>query len=94
MPFAEGDSIAELAGVVASRPGIPAGAPPPTLRGRIQRDTGVSFTQPGDDGEPVTVQVFQEGDIVAGDFKARNDILIQPSLIVTAGDENEMFFGD
>lgn len=93
LPFSTGsDGNNDLVGVVvneASSAGIDL---PPTVFGRISRDTGVAIQQ-NINGNLVTVPIFQSGTIAGVDFEAVNEILIQPSLIVTAGDQHEIFVG-
>jgi len=52
----------------------------------------VSFALPGGGG--VEVPIFQTGVVAAEDFTARTDVLIQPSLIVVAGAQHEIFVGN
>ena len=93
LPFATGDDGSDLFGFVNSQPTIAGVNAIPTLFGRVQRDTGVSFvTEQG--GVPVTVPVLQSGNIAALDFRGSNEVLIQPSLVVAAGAEHEIFVGD
>lgn len=66
---------------------------PPTLVGQISRDTGVAVQQ-NVNGVPVSIPVFQTGTIAGVDFEAVNEVLIQPSLVLTAGDEHEIFVGN
>jgi type II secretory pathway component GspD/PulD (secretin) len=86
----------EVSGFVQSSPvpgGLPSEPPPGTsFFGRVARDTGVSFTLPGGGG--VEIPIMQTGVVSAGDFTARTEVLIQPSLIVTAGEQHEIFVGD
>jgi len=92
LPFAAGSDTNDLFGVVTSSPGLPSGVEP-AFFGRVQRDSGVSF-ETSQGGIPVTVPILQTGTIAAVDFEATNEVLIQPSLIVTAGEEHEIFVGD
>jgi type II secretory pathway component GspD/PulD (secretin) len=85
----------DTAGIVVSSP-LPGGlpvepGPNTTFFGRVSRDTGVSFALPGGGG--VEVPIFQTGVVVAEDFTARTDVLIAPSLVVTAGEQHEIFVG-
>jgi general secretion pathway protein D len=93
VPFSTSDDVS---GFVQSSPvsgGLPTEAPPGTsFFGRVARDTGVSFALPGGGG--VEIPILQTGVVSAGDFTARTDVLIQPSLIVTAGEQHEIFVGD
>ncbi len=93
-PFATGDDASEFVGVVSHTPSLEGVQAAPTFFGRVQRDTGVSFVAPGDDGNAVTVPVLQSGTFAAADFEGRTEVLIQPSLIVTAGEQHEIFVGD
>ncbi|MCR9095881.1 MAG: hypothetical protein NXI30_16795 [bacterium] len=94
LPFTDGsDGNNDLVGVVvneASSAGIDL---PPTVVGRISRDTGVAFQQ-NVNGNLVSVPILQSGTIAGVDFEATNEVLIQPSLVVTAGDQHEIFVGN
>ena len=87
VPFSASDDVS---GFVQSSPvsgGLPTEAPPGTsFFGRVTRDTGVSFALPGGGG--VEIPILQTGVVSAGDFTARTYVLIQPSLIVTAGEQH------
>ncbi len=85
VPFEAG----EVLGIVTNSPS--AGDVPPTVAGRIQRDTNVSFIPPGST-TPVSIPI--EVSLAATDFDGTNEVLIQPSLIVIAGEEHEIFVGD
>lgn len=89
IPFASGDGVGEVIGIVTSDPS--AGDAPPTVAGRIQRDTNVSFIPPGTQ-TPVSIPI--EVSLAGTDFEAANEVLIQPSLVLTAGEEHEIFVGD
>ena len=89
IPFASGEGVGEVIGIVTSDPS--AGDAPPTVAGRIQRDTNVSFIPPGTQ-TPVSIPI--EVSLAGTDFEAANEVLIQPSLVVTAGEEHEIFVGD
>ncbi len=95
LPFSSGNDASDLGGLIVSSPG-PGGllAQPSgqtTLFGRISRDNGVPFTVDGGDG--IEIPIFQTAVIEAGEFTARTEVLIQPSLIVTAGEHHEIFVG-
>ena len=92
LPFSTGDDASDLLGVVASAPAVGAEIAP-TLFGQIRRDSGVSFQTTDGTGGVVSVPVLQTGTIAAVDFKGTNEVLIQPSLVVTAGDQHEIFVG-
>jgi general secretion pathway protein D len=92
IPFALGNSNDDLVGFVRSDPSVGGTGAIPTITGRIQRDTGVAF-ETIQNGIPVTVPILQSGTIAAVDFEGTNEVLIQPSLIVTAGDQHEIFVG-
>lgn len=94
IPFASGEDSSDLFGIVDTLPNQAViAAARPTVFGRVQRDSGVSFQEVGPNGNTVTVPVLQTGAFAATDFSGTNDILIQPSLVVTAGDEHEIFVG-
>lgn len=92
IPFALGQDNDDLVGFVRSDPSAGTANAVPTISGRIQRDSGVTF-ETVENGIPITVPVLQSGSIAALDFEGTNEVLIQPSLIVTAGDQHEIFVG-
>lgn len=92
LPFSTGDDSSDLFGVVSSAPAVGAEVAP-NLFGQIRRDSGVSFQTTDGTGAVVTVPILQTGTIAAVDFEGTNEILIQPSLVATAGDEHEIFVG-
>lgn len=92
-PFATGNNTDDLFGVVAHDPTVGGLASASNIVGRVQRDTGVSFLAPGANGVPVTVPILQSATVSAADFEGTNDILIEPSLVVTAGEAHEIFVG-
>jgi general secretion pathway protein D len=96
LPLLPGDSLDELVGRIVSVPvpGRGLGTVPiddGALFGRVSRDSGLDFEVPGEGG----VQIPLEDTIVidAVDRKIRVDVLIQPSLVVIAGEEHEIFVG-
>lgn len=95
IPFSSGNDASDLAGLIVSSPrpgGLLAEPSGQTmLFGRISRDNGVPFTVDGGDG--IEIPIFQTAVIDAGEFTARTEVLIQPSLIVTAGEHHEIFVG-
>lgn len=97
VPLLPGDSLDELIGRLVSLPaGGGFGTAPigeGALFGRVTRDSGIVFEVPGENG-PVQVPLEDTGVIDAIDRKAINEILIQPSLVVIAGEEHEIFVGD
>lgn len=93
LPFALGNDTDDLVGFVRSEPGVGNVQAEPTLVGQIQRDTGVAFTTV-QNGIPISVPILQSAAISTLDFEARNEVLIQPSLVVIAGEEHEIFVGD
>lgn len=92
LPFALGNSNDDLVGFVRSDPSTLDPNAAPTIVGQIQRDTGITF-ETVESGVPITVPILQSGSISALDFEATNEVLIQPSLVVTAGDQHEIFVG-
>lgn len=93
LPFSTDND--ELSGLIVSSP-TPGGlrAVPgqqTTIFGRIARDTGVPFTIDGGDG--IEIPILQTAVIDGEEFTARTEVLIQPSLIVTAGEQHEIFVG-
>lgn len=96
VPLLPGDSLDELVGRLISTPagrgfGV-APIAPGALFGRASRDAGIDFDVPGEGG--VQIPLEDTAVIDASDIKFRNEILIQPSLVITAGDEHEIFVGD
>jgi len=93
IPFSAGNDASDLFGVINTLP--TQGALPfvPTVVGRVQRDSGISFQTTGPNGQTIDVPLLQTGAFAATDFKGTNEILIQPNLIVTAGDHHEIFVG-
>lgn len=92
LPFSTGNDSSDLFGLISSEPAIGA-AVPPSLFGQIRRDSGVSFQTTDGTGAVVTVPILQTATIAASDFHGTNEVLIQPSLVVTAGDQHEIFVG-
>lgn len=95
LPLLPGDSLDELVGRIISLPaGGGFGTAPideGALFGRVSRDAGIDFDVPGEGG----VQIPLEDTVVidAADRKIRVDVLIQPSLVIVAGEEHEIFVG-
>lgn len=96
VPLLPGDSLDEFVGRMIS---LPAGGGFRTtpiadgaLLGRVSRDAGIDFDIPGAGG--VLIPLEDTGEIDASSIKARVDILIQPSLVIVAGEEHEIFVGD
>lgn len=95
LPLLPGDSLDELVGRIISLPaGGGFGSAPiddGALFGRVSRDAGIDFDVPGEGG----VQIPLEDTVVidAADRKIRVDVLIQPSLVIVAGEEHEIFVG-
>ena len=96
VPLLPGNSLDELVGRLISLPaGGGFGTAPigeGALFGRVTRDAGLDFTIPGQGG--IQIPLEDTAVIDATDRKARNKILMQPSLVITAGDEHEIFVGD
>jgi general secretion pathway protein D len=89
IPFSKGSGIGDVIGIVTSSPS--AGGLPPTVVGRVQRDDNVVFIPEGST-TPISIPI--EATIAATDIDATNEVLIQPSLVVTAGEQHEIFVGD
>lgn len=101
LPFATGDDFSDLVGVVQSTPALPdpSALPLPIPNqgffGQLQTDTGVpSLPVQLPDGRIVDLSVAQAGPLVGVDANFRSDVLIQPSLVVTAGESHELFVGN
>lgn len=95
IPLLPGDELDEVVGRLISNPGGAGLLAQPNaqtpLFGRVARDAGLPFTI-GDSG--VEIPIEDTGVIDAGLFEARTEVLIQPSLVLTAGDRHEIFVGD
>jgi general secretion pathway protein D len=92
LPISAGNDIDALIINSPTAGGLPTGPGPNTqFFGRVSRDTGFSVTLPG--GEGIEIPIAQTGVISAGEFSAHNEILIQPSLILVAGEHHEIFVG-
>jgi general secretion pathway protein D len=89
IPFSKGSGVGDVIGIVSSSPS--AGNLPPTVTGRVQRDDNVVFIP---DGSTTPVSIPIEVTFAGTDIDATNEVLIQPSLIVTAGEQHEIFAGD
>jgi len=95
VPILPGDELDEFVGRLISTPAgggfsnapIDEGA----LFGRVSRDADLDFEIPGEGG--VSVPLEDTGQIDASSRRAVVDILLQPSLIVVAGEEHELFVG-
>ncbi len=95
LPLLPGDSLDEFIGRIVSLPAgggfrttpIDQGA----LFGRVSRDAGIDFEIPGEGGVQIPVEDTVEIDAV--DRKVTNELLIQPSLILVAGEQHEIFVG-
>jgi general secretion pathway protein D len=95
LPLLPGDSLDEYIGRVVS---LPAGGgfrttpiDPGALFGRVSRDAGLDFEVPGEGGVQIPIEDTVEIDAL--DRKITNELLIQPSLILVAGEEHEIFVG-
>lgn len=95
VPLLPGDSLDEYIGRLISLPaGRGFGSVPidqGALFGRVSHDAGVDFDVPGEGG--VQVPLEDTGQIDASQRKFTVDILIQPSLVLIAGEQNEIFVG-
>jgi len=95
IPLLPGDELDEVVGRLISNPGGAGLLAQPNaqtpLFGRVSRDAGLPFTI-GDTG--VEIPIEDTGVIDAGLFQARTEVLIEPSLVLTAGDRHEIFVGD
>ncbi len=95
LPLLPGDSLDELVGRIISLPaGGGFGTAPiddGALFGRVSRDAGIDYEVPGEGG--VMIPLEDTIAIDAVDRKIRVDVLIQPSLVIVAGEEHEIFVG-
>jgi general secretion pathway protein D len=93
LPFSTGNNTSDLNALVTSNAGLLAGpSAQSTVFGRVSNDNGVPFTIDGGNG--IEIPIFQTGVIDGTDTRAYTEVLLQPSLIVTAGDQHEIFVGD
>lgn len=90
------NGLGDFSGALISspRPGALVAVPGPetTVYGRLSRDTGVPFTIDGGNG--IQIPILQSAVIDGGEFEARNEVLLQPSLIAIAGERQEIFVGE
>ncbi|MBJ20269.1 MAG: hypothetical protein CL933_12740 [Deltaproteobacteria bacterium] len=93
LPFSSGNDPGDLFGLVDTTVALSGLQGVPTVFGSVQRDSGVSFQTTGSTGGAVTVPILQSATVAALDFEGTNEVLIQPSLIVAAGEEHEIFAG-
>jgi general secretion pathway protein D len=95
VPLSAGDDSSEVVARLISTPGgtgLSSGVgPETTLFGRVDQALNVPFVL--EDGTGVAIPISNSGVITAGSLRARTEVLIQPSLIVTAGDSHEIFVG-
>lgn len=77
--------------IFAQQPG-----PETTVYGRVARDTGVTIAGPLDSsGNPTAaIPIEDTGVIQGGSFDIQVEVLIQPHLIVIAGERHEIFVGN
>ncbi|HEB91859.1 MAG TPA: hypothetical protein ENI85_19955, partial [Deltaproteobacteria bacterium] len=96
VPLLPGNEADELVGRLISSPTPGGFLAQPTqqtrLFGRVARDANVPFEIDGGNG--VTIPIEDTGVIDAGEFRARTEVLIQPHLVVTAGERHEIFVGN
>jgi general secretion pathway protein D len=95
IPF--GNSLDDLVGIVSSQPvagGTTRTAPiaPGALFGRVARDAGLDFQVPDQSGNLIPIQDTAVIDAAMG--RAVNEVLLQPSLVIVAGEEHEIFVGE
>jgi general secretion pathway protein D len=96
VPFSTGNNNTDINGIIVSSP-TPGGFlnttpnPQSTIFGRVTRDPGVPFTIDGGNG--IEIPILQSGTIEGQEFTAQTEVLIQPSLILTAGEQHEIFVG-
>jgi hypothetical protein len=94
IPF--GKSLDDLVGGVVSQPaagGTTHTTPiaPGALIGRVARDAGLDFQLPDQNGKLIPIQ--DTGVIDAAMGRAVNEVLLQPSLVIVAGEQHEIFVG-
>jgi len=90
VPLTPGNDYGEVVGRLISNPGgvglLSQPGDQSQLFGRVTRDPGVPFSFG-------VVPIEDTGVIDAGAFEVRNEVLIQPSLVVTSGERHEIFVG-
>ena len=95
IPLSSGDDEGEVIARLSSTPGGAEFADElgaeTTLFGRVDQELNVPFVL--DDGSGVEIPIANTAVIAAGDLRAHTEVLIQPSLILTAGDSHEIFVG-
>jgi general secretion pathway protein D len=96
VPLSSGDDAGDVFARLVSTPGgvglAATPSPETTLFGRVDQDLNVPFT--ASDGTEIAIPIANTGVIEAGDRKIRSEVLLEPSLIVTAGDTHEIFVGN
>lgn len=96
VPLSPGDELDEVIARMVSIPGGGGLLAQPNaqtpLFGRVSRDAGLPFTIGGEQGLEIPIE--DTAVIDAGDFQARTEILIEPNLVVAAGEPQEIFVGD
>lgn len=97
IPLSSGDEQGELIARMVSTPGggglaAAASAADTALFGRIDQDLNVPFTV--DDGTGIAIPITNSAAIIASEAKIYTEILIEPSLVVTAGEPQEIFVGN
>jgi general secretion pathway protein D len=92
LPFSSGDDFSAI--LVSAPPGGLRAIPDDqtTVFGRVAHDNGVPFTIDGGGG--VEIPILQTGVIRGGQFSVKSEVLMKPSLIVTAGERHEIFVGN
>jgi type II secretory pathway component GspD/PulD (secretin) len=96
VPLAAGNDAGELIATLVSSSGTGSllGRPTEgsTVFGRVTRSSEVPFLV--DDGSGTRVPIDYNATFEGVDRKARTDVLIQPSLVVTSGEDQEIFVGN
>lgn len=95
VPLTSGDEAGEVLGRFVSNPGGGGFAATPsaetTVVGRVDQALNVPFLVDEETG--LTIPIANTGVITAGDVEVRTDVLIEPSLVLTVGDQHEIFVG-
>jgi type II secretion system protein D len=96
VPLSSGDETGDVIARLVSTPGGNGLAATPsidtTVFGRVDQELNVPFTV--DDGTGIAIPISNTGVITAGNRTVQTRVLIEPSLVLTAGDAHEIFVGD
>lgn len=96
IPLTAGDEQGDILGRFVSNPGGGGFAATPsaetTVVGRVDQDLNIPLFV--DETTGLVIPIANTGVITAGDIDIRTEVLIEPSLVLTAGDDHELFVGN